>query len=162
MSKQLTADDFKQSLNAHVAGKGEEIRARYGPRIGWRELQQILQDRSAVRYPCEIIFNAAPLLEDEFAHAMPNSDDPNDGFKIFVHPYYTLQTERLPYLVLYQLVLVNYGPFASTADAETFGAAALGLSQDAYYQHLCALADSIPVASIMKVAPRDAAPVPQS
>src|ERR1051325_653143 len=143
MSKQLTADDFRQSLNAHVAAKGEEIRARYGPRIGWRELQQILADRSAVRYPCEIVFDAAPLLEGEFAHAMPNSDEPNDGFKIFVHPYYTLQTERLPYLVLYQLVLVNYGPFASADDAESFGAAVLGLSKDEYYQALCAMVDEL-------------------
>jgi hypothetical protein len=40
-------------------------------------------------------------------------------------------------------VLVNYGEFASAEDAETFGAAALGLARDDYYQALCGLADQV-------------------
>jgi hypothetical protein len=108
MATQLTADHFKQSLNAHVASKGEEIREKYGPEIGWKELQHVLNDRAAVRYPSEIVFDSSPLLEGEFAHAMPNSDNPNDGFKIYLHPYFSLQLERVPHLVFYQLVRVNY------------------------------------------------------
>ena len=38
MPTQLTAADARESLNAHVAAKGEEIRAKYGPYIGWKEL----------------------------------------------------------------------------------------------------------------------------
>jgi hypothetical protein len=143
MSKQLTSDDFKESLSTHVASKGEEIRARYGPEIGWRELLRILNDRAAVRYPCEIVFDASQLLEGEFAHAAPNGEEPRDGFKIFVHPIFSLQLARVPHLVLYQLVLVNYGPFASADDAETFGAAVLGLSRDEYYSILCGMVDEI-------------------
>jgi hypothetical protein len=143
MSTQLTADDFKESLNAHVAAKGGEIREKYGTDIGWTELLLILNDRSVVRYPCEIIFDAAPLLEEEFAHAMPNSENPSDGFKIYVHPFFSLQLERVPHMVLYQLVRVNYGEFASPDDAEVFGASALGLARDEYYDTLCALADEI-------------------
>jgi len=143
MATQLTADDFKQSLNTHVAAKGEEIREKYGPQIGWKEMLQVLCDRSVVRYPCEVIFDAAPLLEGEFAHAMPNSEDPQDGFKVFVHPFFSLQLERVPHLVFYQLVRVNYGEFASADDAEVFGASALGLSKDEYYGMLCEMADEI-------------------
>jgi hypothetical protein len=40
-------------------------------------------------------------------------------------------------------VLVNYGDFASANDAETFGAAALGLGKEEYYQTLCELADQL-------------------
>ena len=47
-------------------------------------------------------------------------------------------------LVLYQLVVVNYGAFASAEDAERFGAAALGLPRDDYYALICRLADSLP------------------
>lgn len=47
----------------------------------------------------------------------------------------------MPYLVYYQLVVVNYGEFASPQDAETVGAAALGLTVDAYYTEICELAD---------------------
>ena len=143
MSRQLTADDARQSLNAHVAEKGAEIFAKYGPRLGWHELLRMLEDRAAVRYPCEIIFDAEPLGDGEFAHAAPNSDDPKDGFKIFVHPFFSTQLPVVPRLVLYQLVLVNYGPFATADDAETFGAAALGLAKAEYYETLCALADQL-------------------
>jgi len=143
MATQLTADHFKQSLNAHVASKGEEIHEKYGPNIGWKELQQVLKDRAAVRYPSEIVFDSSPLLEGEFAHAMPNSDNPNDGFKIYLHPYFSLQLERAPHLVFYQLVRVNYGEFASADDAEVFGSSALGMGKDEYYEILCEMADEL-------------------
>jgi hypothetical protein len=143
MPTQLTAEDAKQSLNAHVAVKGAEIFAKYGPRIGWKELQQILQDHSCVRYPCELAFEAGALGPDEFAHPVPKGERPEEGFTICVHPYYMMQLERVPFLVLYQLVLVNYGEFASSDDAETFGASALGLTKDDYYDTLCELADQL-------------------
>jgi hypothetical protein len=54
-----------------------------------------------------------------------------------------LRPNRIASLVLYQLVLVNYGEFASADDAETFGASALGLSKDDYYRNLCEMADAI-------------------
>src|SRR5262245_21461912 len=143
MEKQLTVDDFKQSLNSHVATKAEEIRARYGPHVGSAELAAMLEDRSAVRYPCEIVYDATPLQEGEFAHPVPNGEDPEAGFKICVHPFFSTQPERVPYLVLYQLVLVNYGPFASADDAETFGSVALGITKEEYYQALCEMADQL-------------------
>jgi hypothetical protein len=143
MPTQLTTDDFKQSLTAHVAAKGEEIHQKYGPHIGWQALLQILEDRAAVRYPCEIVFDAAALLEGEFAHAMSNTENPADGYKIFVHPFFSLQLQRVPRMVLYQLVRVNYGEFASPDDAETFGASALGIPKEEYYQSLCEMADEV-------------------
>jgi hypothetical protein len=85
------------------------------------------------------------LLEGEFAHPAPNSDRPEDGFKIHVHPIFMTQLEAVPLLVLYQLVLVNYGEFASTDDAEAFGANALGMTGNDYYEAVCALADHLSV-----------------
>jgi hypothetical protein len=143
MATQLTADDAKQSLTAHVATKGEEICAKYGPGLGWKELQQLLQDRAFVRYPCEIVFGAAQLNPGEVAHPVSNGDRPEDGFTLHVHPLFMLQLPMVPHLALYQLVAVNYGEFASADDAETFGAAALGLSRDEYYDILCGLADQL-------------------
>jgi hypothetical protein len=143
MPVQLTSEDARQSLNEHVAAKGAEIRAKYGPCIGWRGLLQILEDRECVRYPCEIVFDAGKLNPGEFAHPAPKGEKPEDGFTIHVHPVFKLQLQEVPLLVLYQLVLVNYGEFASSDDAETFGAAALGISKDKYYNALCELADQI-------------------
>ena len=143
MAKQLTADDAKLSLNGHVAAKGGEICARFGPGLGWRELQVLLQDRAFVRYPVEIVFDASQLNAGEFAHPAAKGERPEDGFTLFVHPIYMTQLQSVPHLVLYQLVAVNYGEFASAEDAETFGAAALGISRDEYYDALCELADQL-------------------
>jgi hypothetical protein len=140
---QLTIDDARQSLSAHLASKGAEIREKYGPRIGWKELQLILQDRACVRYPCDIVFDAAPLQAEEFAFPMQRGENPEDGFTMYVHPYFSLQPERVPHLVLYQLVVVNYGDFASSDDAETFGAAVLGMPKQAYYNALCEMVDEL-------------------
>jgi hypothetical protein len=143
MSHQLTVDDARQSLTTHLAEKGQQIYLQYGPRIGWNELQQMLQDRSVVRYPCEIVFDAQQLQPGEFAVALAKSEQPEDGFTIFVHPYFSLDPARVPPLVLYHLVVVNYGEFANSDDAETFGAAALGILKEEYYMQLCEMADEI-------------------
>ena len=141
MAASLTAEDARQSLTAHVAAKGEELRAKYGAQIGWKELLRSLEDRAFVRYPCEIAFDSGPLNPGEFANPVARGERPEDGFTMYVHPFFLTQLQKVPYLVLYQLVLVNYGEFASPDDAETFGAAALGLSRDDYYRILCELAD---------------------
>ena len=143
MEKQLTVDDFQQSLNAHVAVQGAEVFEKFGPHIGWNELLQILYDRACVRYPCEIVFDAGPLQAGEFACPIAKGERPEDGFKMYVHPFFATQLSRVPQLVLYQLVLVNYGDFASPDDAETFGAAALGISKEEYYRTLCDLAGQL-------------------
>lgn len=139
----LTLDDARESLSAHVAAKGAEIRAKYGPDIGWSQLKRILADRDFVRYPCELVFDAVPLLPDECAYPAPIGEAPEDGFRLCVHPYFSVDPSRVPWLALYQLVSINYGAFASPADAEAFGAAVLGIAQDEYYAALCAMADEI-------------------
>ena len=143
MSTHVSAEDGRQSLTTHVEAKGAEVFARYGPRIGWNELQRLLADRSCVRYPCEIAFDRAPLHPGEFAYPVPCGKTPEDGFTLYIDPYFLMQPDKIPHLALYQMVLVNYGEFASADDAETFGAAALGLSKEQYYQELCALVDEI-------------------
>jgi hypothetical protein len=143
MATQLTAEGAKQSLNAHVAAKGAEIFEKYGPVIGWKQLLQILEDRTVVRYPCELAFDAAFLRPGELAYPAPKDANPEEGFRVCVHPCFMMQLEYVPHIVLYQLVLVNYGEFASADDAETFGAAALGLPKEEYYRRLCQLADEL-------------------
>jgi hypothetical protein len=143
MPQKLTLEDAKESLAAHVAARGAEINAKYGPRIGWSQLSLILADRECVRYPCELAFDAEPLKAGECAYPAEKGERPEDGFRLCVHPYFAVQPDRVPLLALYQLVAVNYGAFASPDDAEAFGAAALGMAKEAYYEELCAMADEI-------------------
>ncbi len=139
----LTAQDGRQSLRAHAAEKGLDIRLRYGPRIGWKELLTLLDDRACVRYPCRIVFDAGPLLPGEFACPLPRGSRPEDGFIMYVHPRFQADLDQVPLLVLYQLVSVNYGVFASAQDAEAFGAAALGLEVRDYYSAVSRMADRL-------------------
>jgi hypothetical protein len=143
MAQQLTAEDAKQSLTTHVETKGVEVFVKYGPHLGWGELQRLLLDSAYVRYPCEIAFDAAALLPGEAAHPVQKGDRPEDGFTMFVHPLFMLELDRVVFLVLYQLVVVNYGEFASADEAETFGAAALGLTRDEYYSALCEMVEQV-------------------
>jgi hypothetical protein len=143
MSTTLTTGDARETLAAHITAKGLEIREKYGPEIGWDQLQQILLDRACVRYPCKVVFDSSPLLSGEFAHPLPDGSRPEDGFTLYVHPLFLRQREQVSFLVLYQLVLVNYGEFASTEDAEIFGASALGLPREAYYSRVCHMADQL-------------------
>ena len=143
MATQLTAADARQSLTAHVEAKGVEVFVKYGAPMDGATLQRLLADRAYVRYPCEIVFDAAALQPGEFAHPAPKGASPEDGFTMFVHPLFAAQPDRVPALVLYQLVAVNYGEFASAEEAETFGAAALGLTRDEYYAMLCDCADQV-------------------
>jgi hypothetical protein len=143
MATKLTAAEAQQSLTEHVREKGMAIHAKYGPQLGWQELNRILNDRSCVRYPCEISFDSSLLQDGEMAHPTPKGERPEEGFIIHVHPLFMTQLDRVAWLVLYQLVLVNYGEFASVEDAETFGASALGVTQDEYYAELCQLADQM-------------------
>jgi hypothetical protein len=143
MAIQLTADDARQSLTSHVEAKGREIFEKYGPRIGWKELLLILEDRACVRYPCELVFDSSPLQPGECAYPQPKGNNPEAGFRLCVHPTLLSQLQSVPYVALYQLVLVNYGEFASIQDAEAFGAAALGIPSDDYYATLCELHDGL-------------------
>jgi hypothetical protein len=153
MATQLTADDARQSLTAHVEARGVEALVKFGPVLGWTQLQQLLADRSFVRYPCEIVFDASALQPGEFAHPVQKGENPEDGFTMFVHPCFALNLDRAAYPVLYQLVAVNYGEFASADDAETFGAAALGLTRDEYYEALCAISDQLGAAPVPTLQP---------
>lgn len=143
MATQLTAEGAQQSLTSHVEAKGVEVFVKYGPQMGWGELLRLLDDRAYVRYPCQVVFDYSELLSGEFAYPRCNGTAPEDGFTMFVHPVFMLDLTRVPALVLYHLVAVNYGDFASSDDAETFGAAALGLTRDEYYALVCESADQL-------------------
>jgi len=143
MNRHPSGEDARQPIADHAAAKGREIHDRYGGRIGWKELLGLLEERAFVRYPCEIVFDAGPLRAGEFACPLPKGGRPEDGFLMHVHPLFEADLDEVPLLVLYQLVSVNYGDFASAQDAEAFGAAALGLDPDEYYAAVCRMADRL-------------------
>jgi hypothetical protein len=143
MARHLKGEDVHQLLTADLPAKAANIRQRYGPEIGWDQLQELLRDPEVTPFPCEVRFDATPLLPGEFGHPVAKGELKEHGFIIYLHPQFATQLSQVPYLVLHQLVLINYGEVATPEDAETFGAIALGLSKDAYYRVLCELSSQI-------------------
>lgn len=143
MARHCKAEDVDRNFAAELAAKARAIHEKYGPEIGWNELQRLLQDRDCTPFPCEIRFDAGPLLPGEFGHPIPKGTTRDQGYIIYLHPLYATQLARVPYLVLHQLVLINYGDSATADDAETFGSLALGLSKEEYYRALCELSSQI-------------------
>ena len=144
METKLTAEDAKGALRDHVEEKALAARRRYGGTVDETVLRRMLEDRSVVRYPTRLQFDAGPLEPGEFAYAHPLGGKANDGFQLFVHPMLENEPEMLPLAVAYHLVRINYGEIVTHEEAELYGATLLGMDQEAYYQALCALADRIP------------------
>lgn len=131
------------TISQHAMHKAEEIRARYGPIIDYPVILQLLEDRRSVRYPVKIQFVSDGIEPGLFGKTEPVSEDPADGYVISLHRYYEDQPKVLPALILYQLVLVNYGDLATANDAELFGSGVLGMDRDTYYEQIAALTDAL-------------------
>jgi len=158
--EEITPENVQSAVSEHVLGRARMIYEKYGPKIDYPVLLNILGDRDAVRFPVGIAFDSSRLDPGMFAIAEPvRKDAPEDDeeaeyreyaeladeYVIVVHEHFKGQSDLLPSLVLYHLVTVNYGDMATGNDAEVFGANVLGIDQEAYYAQLCDLADQIPV-----------------
>jgi hypothetical protein len=142
MARQLK-NEALPNLAEPITALAALIRQRYGPRLHWPQLLLLLEDRACVRFPCEVRFDAEPLLPGEFAHVVPRGLDNAEGFVIYLHPFYTLELDQAVYLVLPQLVRVNYGLQASPEDAENFGALVMGVPRADYFHTLCQLSGQL-------------------
>lgn len=131
------------AVSKHAADKAREIHERFGPTIDYPALLRILKDRKSIRYPIEIKFVSDGVEPGLFGKTEQVSDDPSDGYVIFLHEDFRDRPEALPALVLYQSVLVNYGDLATAVDAELFGAGVLGMDRDDYYGLIAGLTDSL-------------------
>lgn len=139
-----TEHDAKAGLRDHVLERARAARERHGPIIDDAAILRVLDDRTVVRYPTGVRFDASPLRAGEFAWAAPLGEHPKDGFCLFVHPIFERRRDLWPLLIAYHIPPINYGDIASAEDCEAFGAALLGLDVEAYYDELCALADALP------------------
>ena len=139
----LTPEAGQQALRDHAVRVAQEARERYGGVVDAAAMQRMLQDELVVRYPTTLCFDAEALEPGEFAFPQPLGQHPSDGFRLCVHPYFEQRPDALPLLIAYHLVRINYGEIAGSREAESFGAALLGLGVEEYYQAVCALADEL-------------------
>lgn len=137
-----TGEEAQQSLRDHVVLKAIEARFARGGLIDRPEMLRLLEDRSVVRYPLGVRFDAEPLRPGEFACLQALGPNPRDGFALFIHPMFEGMDDLVPLLIAYFIPSVNYGEVVSHTEAELFGASLLGLDVQEYYRILCSAADS--------------------
>lgn len=142
-----TEADARIGLRDHVAMKAADARCKHGPEIDADAVLRMLDNRTVVRYPVGIRFDAGPLEAGEFAWPMPLGEHPKQGFCLFIHPCFEARPEVWPLLILYHVPSINYGEIVSHVEAEVFGSTVLGLDANAYYATLCELADAMPGAA---------------
>ena len=138
-----TAKDGMVALRDHVLARAQLAHERYGSDMGLDGLERLLADSDVVRYPCGIVVDGDALEPGELAFARQRGEKAADGFDVVVHPNFACDHAALPVIVMYQLVVVNYGGIATEEEAELFGATVLGMDKEDYYRKLCALADSL-------------------
>ncbi len=140
----LTLEDGQKAAGAHALEKGYQLNQKYGNFIDLSILSKILEDDEFVRYPTRIEFDSEKIEEGMFGVEERISADASDGYVIYIHEHFKQRQGDLPALVLYHIVTVNYGDFATYNEAEEFASAALAMDKDYYYNYICRLVDSIP------------------
>lgn len=139
-----SVEEARQSLRDHVVSKALEGRRKHAGPIGRAAMLEMLQDRSVVRYPLGVRFDAEPLRLGEFACLEALGDHPSAGYCLFIHPEFEPVDDLLPLLIAYYIPAVNYGEVATHVESELFGATLLGIDVEEYYKILCSVADSVP------------------
>jgi hypothetical protein len=147
MSERPTAEHGVRSLREHVFAKAREARARVGLPEGatptFEAIRGLLEERTVVRYPLGIRFDASPLRRGEFACLEPLGSHPSDGFCLFIHPMFETVEELLPLLVAYYVPSVDYGDAATHVEAELYGSTLCAVEREEYYRLLRSATDSV-------------------
>lgn len=143
MSPRPTPQEAQQSLRDHVVARATQAREQRSGRIDRATMLRLLEDRSVVRYPLGVRFDAQPLRPGEFACLESLGERPADGYCLFIHPMFADVDGLLPLLIAYYIPSVNYGDVASHVEAELFGATLLGIEVEEYYKILCSVADTV-------------------
>ncbi|MEK6701951.1 MAG: hypothetical protein AABZ53_06795 [Planctomycetota bacterium] len=137
------AQEAQHSLRDHIVTRATEARLRRGGLIERGDIMRMLEDRSVVRYPTGVRFDAQPLQPGEFACLEALGDHPRDGFCLYIHPMFESVDELLPLLIAYYIPSINYGEVATHVEAELFGATLMGIDVEEYYKILCSVADTV-------------------
>lgn len=136
----VTLEEGLRALAAHAREKGDQIQKKYG-KFDNEVLEALLEDEDFVRYPTRIVYDSSRIEKGLFAITERVGEAASDGYVIYIHEFFKQKPEAIPAIVLYHLVTVNYGDFATYNEAEEFAASVLGLEKNVYYEYLCLLMD---------------------
>ncbi|MCX8155218.1 MAG: hypothetical protein N3J91_01995 [Verrucomicrobiae bacterium] len=135
-----------QGLREHLLAQARAAHARHAP-LTFEKLPQLLADPDCVRYPVRLMFEVGPMAPHQFAEPGPDPQEPAGPARVlYVRPTLWDKPDLLPLAVAYMIPVINYGELIKDDHALLYGAALLGLTEEDYYEQLCAMADACGVA----------------
>jgi len=135
----------RQSLRDHLLEQAIVAHQKHGP-LTADKLDAFLHDPDCLRYPVRLVFEFGAMALNQFAQ--PDVDWRNterDGRALYLRPLLRDRPDLLPLAVAYVIPVINYGDIVTDEHCLLYGAAILGLKEEAYYHQLCALSDFLVV-----------------
>jgi hypothetical protein len=130
-----------QSLIDHLTHQAQRARAKHGP-LCPEKLGCLLADPECVRYPTRLAFEFGEMAMHQFAQ--PDFDhlgSDQEGRVLYLRPELENHPELVVLAVAYMLPVINYGDVIQDDHCLLYGSQFLGLTQEEFYDRICALAD---------------------
>jgi hypothetical protein len=141
----LSTDDWArrgdQSLREHLLAQASFAHAKHAP-LTLERLAILLTDRDCLRYSVRLIFGFGEMAMHQFAQPGLDPDEPASNRRVlYLRPALQDKLDLIPLAAAYLIPVINYGDIVTDEHALQYGATLLGLTEEEYYQQLCALAD---------------------
>jgi len=134
---------FAIALFEHARFAAARARARLAAPLSAHNLQRFLSDGECLRYPTRLVFDRDHLEPCQFAQRVFSSSKEGLLCELHIDPQLQNRPDALYLAVAYMAAVINYGDAATPELAEMLGALLTGLDHEAFYDKICAIADSI-------------------
>lgn len=138
----MSEKEVSSSLESHAAKEATRVCRFLGGGLNDKNLLRYLSEPQCLRYPTTLVFDGAALEPQQFADIEMVGDGERRACLLHMRPCYEGRTADLPYLVAYMSASIDYGIAASAELSLKHGASLMGLSEDDYYEHICAIVDA--------------------
>jgi hypothetical protein len=145
----------EESLRRALLEQAVSARRRYAP-LTPATLEALLQDPDCVRYPTRLVYEFGDMARHQFAQPEIHIEAGERGEQtclLYLRPSLREHPEWVVPAVVYMLPVINYGPVVTDEHCLLYGAALLGLREEAYYEQVCRLADSAGAETLLGSSP---------
>ena len=143
--RQLSAAELEQlgqqSLREHLLAQAAVAHRKHAP-LTFETLDALLLDPECLRHPTRLVFEFGEMARHQFAQPDRDWRAPDEhGRVLYLRPKLRERPDLVPLAVAYMIPVINYGEIISDEHCLLYGATLLGLTEDRFYQEICALAD---------------------
>lgn len=131
----------EDSLREHLVAQAVVAHQKYQPFTA-ESLARFLTDPECLRHPTRLVYEFGEMAPHQFAQ--PDLDYRNpaeDGRVLYLRPRLRPRPDLTLLAVAYMVPVINYGDIVTDAFCLRYGATLLGLTENEFYEQLCALAD---------------------